>query len=245
MTYVLLNSWSIQIIYSDSFIASQQALALAVDGNGRPVISRVDDAFLSVVANLADDTIEGVRIGVARFAAAVHSKSCAFWLSIVIIKSLYREITDNLVRQSHAIPSVITDLVHRLSQDSSHEVQSYIMDLTPRRRSVTESDNSPTIARYSRKRLTQLSTFSRPPQPHISYQPLGDAILVGGRSFSADSAGSGRGLRSLHTHDGNAFLISEDISHADGLPPSSFCVNGVYNRDERFGNARERVTVPG
>ena len=245
MTYVLLNCWPIQImIYPDSFIASQQALALAVDGNGRPVISHVDDDFLSVVANLADDTIEGVRIGVARFAAAIHGTS-VFWLSILIIKSSYRGITGNLVRQSRAIPSIITDLVHRLSQDSSHEVQSYIMDLTSRRRSVTESDNSPTIARCSRKRLTQLSTFSRPPQPNISCgtnQPLGDAaLLVEGRSFSADLAGGG-GTHGLH---GNASLIPEDISHADGLPPPSFCVNGVYNRDERFGNTRERVTVPG
>lgn len=228
------------MIYPDSFIASQQALALAVDRNGRPVISHVDDDFLSVVANLADDTIEGVRIGVARFAAAIHSKSCSFWLSIMIVKSSYCEITGNLIRQSHAIPRIITDLVHRLSQDSSHEVQSYVVDLTRRRRSVTENDDSPTNAKSSRRRLTQLSTFSRPPQAHISAgtnQPLGDTMLVEEPS----------GLRSLHTHrlDGNVSLIPEDMSHDSGLPPPSFRVNEVHNRDERFDNTTERVTVPG
>ena len=77
MAYVLsLNCSSIQItICLSSFVASQQALALAVDGNGRPVISYDDGDFLRAVAGLANDTVEGVRIGVARFAAAIHCNS--------------------------------------------------------------------------------------------------------------------------------------------------------------------------
>ncbi|KIM49226.1 hypothetical protein M413DRAFT_21488 [Hebeloma cylindrosporum] len=181
-----------------TFIASQQALALAVDGNGRPVISLADDDFLSVVASLADDTIEGVRIGVARFAAAIYS---------------------NLVRQSHAIPSILTDLVHRLSQDSSHEVQSYVVHLKPRRRSVPESDGSPTNARRSAKRLSQLSTFSRPPQPHLPAGTNRDEE----RSFSGDSACRDGSRRDL---DGNASLVPEHMSHA-GVPPPSFYGNAI------------------
>jgi serine/threonine-protein phosphatase 4 regulatory subunit 1 len=201
-----------------AFVASQQALALAVDGNGQPVISYDDDdEFLRAVASLADDTVEGVRIGVARFAATIHS---------------------NLVRQSHAIPDIISDLVHRLSQDSSHEVQSYVLDLTLRPRSVTESDGSSVNARRSRLRPCQLAIFSRPPQA--------GAMLVEERNSSGGSANSSGGLsRSLHPHhwNGNNSLVDNPLGPgnpnyaAGGLSPPS---SGVCNTDGRFGNANER-----
>jgi len=153
----------------------------------------------------------------------------------MIVESSYCDNTGNLVRQSHVIPGIITDLVHRLSLDPSYEVQSFVVDLTTRQQSATESDGSPTNARCSPKRLTQLATFSRPPRISAGIdRPL---RLVEEWSFSGGDS------RSLHAYnlDGNASLISEDMSHTGGLQPPSLCVNGVYNRDERFDNTRERV----
>jgi len=160
--------------------------------------------------------------------------------SFMQVKSSYRGMTGNLVWQSHAIPSIISDLVHRLSQDSSHEVQSYVLDLTHRPRSVTESDGSSVNVRHSRMRL---SIFSRPPQTLVSVGP--GAMLVEWSS-SGDSANSiGGSSRSLHPRNGNNTFLDNpgNPNHAVGdlSPPSS----GVCNTDGRFGNANERVTVSG
>ncbi|KAF8969979.1 armadillo-type protein [Flammula alnicola] len=123
-----------------TFIACQQTLALATDNNGQLVIS-CDDDFLRSVADLANDGIDGVRIGVARFAALVHG---------------------NFLHHSRSIPSILHDLVQRLSQDSSHEVQSYVADLSLGEPSGGSGVSLASSRRY-RKRLVELATFSRPP----------------------------------------------------------------------------------
>jgi hypothetical protein len=64
----------------------------------------------------------------------------------------------NLLRRSHSIPSELLDLIHRLSQDPCHGVQSYLH---------VSSNNDPSLANdtESRKRRLRISTFSRPPPP--------------------------------------------------------------------------------
>ena len=70
--------------------------------------------------------------------------------------------TANLIRHSRAIPSVLHDFIHKLSQDSSHEVRSYVAELSVGN-TPGGSDASLESSRQSRKRRTELATFSRPP----------------------------------------------------------------------------------
>lgn len=75
--------------------------------------------------------------------------------------------TGNLIRHSRAIPSVLHDFIHKLSQDSSHEVRSYVAKLSVGN-AAGDSDASLASSRQSRKCRTDLATFSRPP-PAPSY----------------------------------------------------------------------------
>ena len=56
------------------FIACQQKLALSADKNNESLVA-LDNDFFRSVADLADDDIEGVRIGVARFVGLVYGTS--------------------------------------------------------------------------------------------------------------------------------------------------------------------------
>ena len=53
------------------FIACQQTLALSADKDNKPLVTLNNDFFRSVT-DLADDDIEGVRIGVARFVGLIY-----------------------------------------------------------------------------------------------------------------------------------------------------------------------------
>lgn len=121
-----------------TFIACQQTLALSTGEDNQPLIGSDNDFFRSVT-DLADDDIEGVRIGVARFVGLVYG---------------------NLLRRSCSIPSTLLDLIHKLSQDPSHDVQSYV-HVSP----VSDKDSSLANSTQSPKRRLRISTFSRPP-PH-------------------------------------------------------------------------------
>ena len=56
------------------FIACQQTLALSADKDNEPLVA-LDHDFFRSVTDLADDDIEGVRIGVARFVGLVYGIS--------------------------------------------------------------------------------------------------------------------------------------------------------------------------
>ncbi|TFK42686.1 armadillo-type protein [Crucibulum laeve] len=126
-----------------TFIASQQAL---IQSSGGQLTAEIDDELILSMAELARDSIEGVRIGVARF-----------------IGILYLTFSQH----SRPVPDRLLDTIHQLSQDPSREVRSYVPDVS--QASFHDPLLSPNPAR-SRKLATQLATFSRPPPPRLSSQ---------------------------------------------------------------------------
>lgn len=56
------------------FIACQQTLALSAGKDGEPLVA-LDNEYFRSVTDLVDDDIEGVRIGVARFAGLIYGIS--------------------------------------------------------------------------------------------------------------------------------------------------------------------------
>ena len=74
MTYVYCSFFKSHLLIAYvSYVASQQTLALSFDKEGHALLL-LDGSSLRAVAKLADDDIEGVRIGVARFAALIYRK---------------------------------------------------------------------------------------------------------------------------------------------------------------------------
>jgi hypothetical protein len=134
------------------FIACQQKLALSADKNNEPLVA-LDNDFFRSLTNLADDDIEGVRIGLARLVGLVYGISTYISLMFSSQSQL-----GNLLRRSHSIPGELLDLIHRLSQDPCHGVQSYL-------HLSSDSDLSLANTRETRKRRLRISTFSRPPPP--------------------------------------------------------------------------------
>jgi len=208
---------------------------MAMDKKGQPLIS-CDDDFLRSVADLANDAIVGVRIGISRFAALAH---------------------ENFLHHSRAIPSILHDLVQQLSQDSSHEVRSYVAELSLRYM-AGDSDVSLASNTGSRKRLIQLATFSRPPpvpsrpslSPSGSTQRPSESSETPGRTYSSSSAEASSidssdssvrhldaGVWSLSSPDESSqglddtrLVPSVGSKHVADLPPNKVLVsaNGVY-----------------
>ena len=151
------------------FIACQQALALSAKDN-EPLVA-LDNDFFRSVTDLADDDIEGVRIGVARFVGLVYGISTCIASNFLCQKPIH-VILGNLRRHSLCIPSELLDLIHRLSQDPCQGVQSYV-HLSP------DNDASLANIRDSRKSRLRISIFSRPPPPQdqsedsLTVTPLG------------------------------------------------------------------------
>ena len=139
------------------FIACQQTLALCT-GKENELVA-LDDDFFRSFTDLAGDDIEGVRIGVARFAGLVYGTS----IFTCLCSKLMLAMLGNLLRHSQSIPSELLDLIHRLSQDPSPGVQSYV-------HVVNMSPDNDASCRQSQKRRLRISTFSRPPPPR--YQPI-------------------------------------------------------------------------
>ncbi|KAG1756528.1 armadillo-type protein [Suillus paluster] len=84
-----------------TFVACQQALASSVGG----LSILVDDARWRTLERLSNDSIVGVRIGVARLAGSIF---------------------ENALHATSAVPHRIFDMIDHLQQDSSAEVRSYI-----------------------------------------------------------------------------------------------------------------------
>lgn len=88
-----------------TFVACQQALASSAGG----LSILVDDARWHAVERLSNDSIVGVRIGVARLAGYI---------------------LENALRDTSVLPRRIFDMIDHLQQDSSAEVRSYIPSVT-------------------------------------------------------------------------------------------------------------------
>lgn len=84
-----------------TFVACQQALASSAGG----LSILVDDARWHALERLSNDSIVGVRIGVARLAGSI---------------------LENALRDTSVVPRRIFDMIGHLQQDSSAEVRSYI-----------------------------------------------------------------------------------------------------------------------
>lgn len=84
-----------------TFVACQQALASSVGG----LSILVDDARWHTLERLSNDSIVGVRIGVARLSGSI---------------------LENALRDTSVVPRRIIDMMDHLQQDSSAEVRSYI-----------------------------------------------------------------------------------------------------------------------
>ncbi|KAH7923518.1 hypothetical protein BV22DRAFT_1068634 [Leucogyrophana mollusca] len=111
-----------------TFVACQQALVSASEQE-HPVTVVDDVEFWEALRRLADDTIVGVRIGVARFAGVIHE----FFLN-----------------SSGSIPQQVHDLVGHLLQDESLEVRSFVAarpEGRARNPVPRPSDNSLTFSR--------------------------------------------------------------------------------------------------
>ncbi|KAJ3839825.1 armadillo-type protein [Lentinula raphanica] len=120
-----------------TYIACHQALLLPrPEGTGPSM--ELDDELCRTLSSLAFDPIVGVRIGVAR-----------------IIESICAESRKN----AKFVPSPLLDVIPVLSQDSSHEVRSYVANcLSPSANSYQGTDKVRSVS-------TSLaaSNFSKPP----------------------------------------------------------------------------------
>ncbi|KAJ3735417.1 armadillo-type protein [Lentinula guzmanii] len=126
-----------------TYIACQQALLLPRPEGTDPLME-IDDELCRTLSSLAFDPIVGVRIGVAR---------------------VVRSICDELRKNTKPIPTALLDVIPVLSQDSSHEVRSYVADCLPR--SPKNSRDSGIYQEMNKLRSASpsvaASTFSRPP----------------------------------------------------------------------------------
>ncbi|KAJ4000105.1 armadillo-type protein [Lentinula boryana] len=126
-----------------TYIACQQALLLPRPEGTDPLME-IDDELCRTLSSLAFDRIVGVRIGVAR---------------------VIRFICDELRKNTKPIPTALLDVIPVLSQDSSHEVRSYVADCLPR--SPKNNRDSGSYQEMNKLRSAAASvaasTFSRPP----------------------------------------------------------------------------------
>lgn len=146
--------------------------ALATPRNqGLPVIT-LDDDFWSSVSILAHDAVVGVRIGVARLLGFISGSN--------FMKHLTQHNAQNLPGRLHSnsqpISSVLWDLIHHLSQDESYEVRSYIPD--PTQLGDFNEYRELMINPWTKARVSNLLTFSRPPPSKSLSQPIGQTDAI-------------------------------------------------------------------
>ncbi|KAJ7156081.1 armadillo-type protein [Mycena crocata] len=126
-----------------TFVACLQALL--TDAPDEKYFMTSEDALWSAVSYLADDSVVGVRIGIARLARVASERS----------------------QKSHQqVSGFLLDLVRHLALDPSHDVQSYVRDslnVTPRPSPDATADGVKIFA----TRRPKFATFSRPPPPPL------------------------------------------------------------------------------
>ena len=137
-------------------MACLHALVVPSD-KGLPVVP-LDDEFWKSVSNLADDTIVGVRIGVARLLGFVSGTlKRNFW--VMLSQHNNQHLPGRLHSSPRPLSSIFWDLVHRLSCDDSQEVRLYIPDPSQ----LSEFNVGLTVNTKTKERFSNLLTFSRPP----------------------------------------------------------------------------------
>lgn len=116
-----------------TFIACQQALVIPGTDN-RAAISP-DPDFWTTLITLSEDSVQGVRIGVARLVGLL---------------------TQHLIARRELLPDTLTQLSRRLSKDDAKEVQSYVIYPSPGAEASAHGVNPTTSPSAS-------AIFSRPP----------------------------------------------------------------------------------
>ncbi|KAJ7109269.1 armadillo-type protein [Mycena epipterygia] len=123
-----------------TFVACLQALLIGTPDGKFSITS--EDSLWSTVSYLADDSVVGVRIGIARLARVASERS----------QTSHQRLSGSLL-----------DLVRHLSLDSSHDVQSYVRDAL---NAVPARDAISAETTRTRPPLRpKFATFSRPPPP--------------------------------------------------------------------------------
>ncbi|KIK59789.1 hypothetical protein GYMLUDRAFT_44246 [Collybiopsis luxurians FD-317 M1] len=122
-----------------TYIACQQSLLLPGPEGGDPPME-IDDELCSTLVSLASDSIVGVRIGVARL--------------IGFICGQQRKL-------AKLIPPLLLAVIPVLSQDSSNEVRSYVLDCLEEH---PKGGSHQELNRTTKSAISAL-TFSRPPVP--------------------------------------------------------------------------------
>ncbi|KAJ7489817.1 armadillo-type protein [Mycena galericulata] len=121
-----------------TFVACLQAL-ITSGPDGKLFILAEDDLW-SAVSYLADDSVVGVRIGIARLARVASEQY-----------------------QSSHQPGFLLDLIRHLSLDSSHDVRSYVRDFLNTSPGPSSEATSTEVAQLPTRRRPKFATFSRPP----------------------------------------------------------------------------------
>jgi len=222
------------------------------DKDGQPLIP-IDENSLRALADLANDDIEGVRIGVARLAALIYRNyfSCLYDAILILIY-----VSGDILRHKRLVPTILLELVHHLSQDASHEVQSYVADMSITE-SANRSDTPPPESKRAKERVMQAALFSRPPMvskySSQSWQGGGSRTSSGvgsgspGTKWTTPTAtpapGQGSGLASSTASGGSSRAASSPVlaTAASGYSATTF---GPAVRDQTT-SANERVLVPG
>lgn len=155
------------------FVACLQALIVDAPDN-QPFITS-QDSLWSAVSLLADDTVVGVRIGIARLARVASGSLTdeAKFQKCLILPS-------PAGRFQSGGQQPLLDLIRHLSLDSSHDVRSYVADslnAVPTPEHSSRATSAETAATRPSRR-DQFATFSRPPS-HSSPRMFSGASLHG------------------------------------------------------------------
>ncbi|KAJ7632513.1 armadillo-type protein [Roridomyces roridus] len=132
-----------------TFVACFQALVVGSDSNQSLVTS--DDELWSAVSSLADDTVIGVRIGIAR---------------------LVRVASERFQSSNQRVSGSLLDVIRHLSLDASHDVRSYVRDSLSSTPQASSSATPAEVIQTQIPRRSRFATFSRPPPPPSSHPLL-------------------------------------------------------------------------
>ncbi|KAJ3560918.1 hypothetical protein NP233_g10522 [Leucocoprinus birnbaumii] len=133
-----------------TFASCQRSTFLAsIDAGQKPSVALTDE-MLRMIFDLSQDSVADVRISVARFVGSV---------------------CDEFVRESEPIPSLLAEIIQRLSQDSSLSVKIYIPDpatLLGGQQSVTFPSFGDVVEPLTPGQPSRSRHFSKPPLSRLN-----------------------------------------------------------------------------